>query len=622
MGGRPSPRYKQSPALHEADAGKPRRMRPIWGELIDSGRMWKRNGSEGERASKASPWLAAAAVGCLLLGTSRPARAFCGFYVAGADAKLFNSATEVVLMRQGARTVLSMRNDYEGPPEDFALVVPVPEVLQEENVKTLKPAVFDRLDKLSAPRLVEYWEQDPCRPFMQRMDVAMAGSPRMRAMSSASVREKSLGVTVEAEFAVGEYNVVILSAKDSFGLETWLLREKYNIPSGAAGVLRPYIAQGMKFFVARVDAQKVKFEGKRAVLSPLRFHFDSKSFFLPVRLGLLNSSGTQDLIAYIIAQGQRYEVANYDNVTIPTNLDVKAPAKEAFGQFYAALYDETVRQHSSAVVTEYAWDTGSCDPCPTPPLTHAEMMTLGLDVLGAPPRGPNVVRPPRGRFPRPMPSGYVVTRLHARYDRDSLGEDLVFRAAPPITGGREVRVGKDLEEGAVAAPVNNFQGRYAVRHPWEGPIACENPRRGVWGGPPDGNDPRPLPAASLAQAKRGGALRDFLGSPALARMATLVSTGDPLGKAAGDPNGSAPGGASGVVERLREPAPSEAVENDEPLHAAAEAPGESAEVYGKSRGCGRCGMAPMGYERTAPAVALGAWLCGWAWRRRRTGRRT
>src|SRR5512140_3056290 len=90
------------------------------------------------------------------------AQAFCGFYVGGADAKLFNDATQVVLMRSGLRTVLSMQNAYKGPPEAFAMVVPVPVILQKENVKTLPREVFARVDALTAPRLVEYWEEDPC----------------------------------------------------------------------------------------------------------------------------------------------------------------------------------------------------------------------------------------------------------------------------------------------------------------------------------------------------------------------------------------------------------------------------------------------------------------------------
>src|SRR5215467_14774691 len=94
----------------------------------------------------------------------RAAHAFCGFYVASGDQKMFNDATQVVLMRLGTRTVLAMQNNYKGPPEAFAMVVPVPVVLHEGDVKTLTKDVFARVEQMGAPRLVEYWEQDPCAP--------------------------------------------------------------------------------------------------------------------------------------------------------------------------------------------------------------------------------------------------------------------------------------------------------------------------------------------------------------------------------------------------------------------------------------------------------------------------
>src|SRR5262245_20247771 len=107
-------------------------------------------------------WLALASA----LVAPTAAWGFCGFYVSGGGATLFNNATQVVLMRDSTRTVLSMENNYQGPPENFALVIPVPVVLQKENVKTLDRDVFDRVDTLDAPRLVEYWEQDPCAPIL------------------------------------------------------------------------------------------------------------------------------------------------------------------------------------------------------------------------------------------------------------------------------------------------------------------------------------------------------------------------------------------------------------------------------------------------------------------------
>jgi hypothetical protein len=71
-------------------------------------------------------WVVVVSVALATLTVARPAGAFCGFFVSGADTRLMAPATQVVLMRSGTRTVLSMRNDYQGPPQDFAVVIPVP----------------------------------------------------------------------------------------------------------------------------------------------------------------------------------------------------------------------------------------------------------------------------------------------------------------------------------------------------------------------------------------------------------------------------------------------------------------------------------------------------------------
>jgi len=465
----------------------------------------------------------------LVLAATQIADAFCGFYVSPKEGPLLADATQVVLMRKGTRTVLSMQNNYKGPPDAFAMVVPVPVVLHEGDVKTLPKQVFENVERMGAPRLVEYWEQDPCYQPQYEMDAAVAAPSAGAPMAKAYKRSAAdLGVTVEAEFVVGEYKIVILSAKESTGLDTYLRQEKYNIPKGAEPLLRPYVEGGMKFFVAKVDPTKVNFVNGRAELSPLRFHYDAEQFVLPIRLGLANSSGTQDLIVNILSPGQRYEVSNYRNVTIPTNLDVKPNVKDKFGSFYAALFDRTLEKNPGSVVTEYAWQATTCDPCPGPALNGNDFMLLGADVLdaskqelAAPPPAPGSPGP-AGRPLAPQPQGaqgapirrrmpprwggdFVLTRLHARYGKD-LKDDLVFRAAPPIVGGREHVIDpatNKLEEGAQAASVNNFQGRYAIRYPWTGPINCPNPRRGVWGGPPGGGRPPTAPALDLAFAPRG-----------------------------------------------------------------------------------------------------------------------
>ena len=461
---------------------------------------------------------------CGALLAPAPARAFCGFFVSGADAAISNNASQVALLRKGNRTVMTMSNNYKGPPQDFAMVVPVPVVLQKEQVKTLNPDVFRHIDQLSAPRLVEYWEQDPCeveREYSKEkgMDAKSAG---VRKRCKAAETDDDFGVKVEAKFEVGEYQILILSAKESGGLEGWLRHNRYNIPQGAAAALAPYIRDQMKFFVAKVDIKKVKRDEHQAVvLSPLRFHFDAQELRLPVLLGLLNASGKQDLIVYVLHPEKRFEVANYPNLFIPTNIEVVDKVRTYFGAFYAELFDETLRKNGNkGVVTEYAWQSSGCDPCPTPPLMPEDLQVLGEDVLNAAPPAPPTRQGRRGKgfgggyFG--ASSGYVLTRLHTRYDQATLSEDLIFREAKPLTGGRANWSGGLGDHGAQVneGGVNNFQGRYIIRHYWQGKVACAQPRYGIWGGPPNGGNFAPTAAQDLANVQRGKvALRDVVQSP-------------------------------------------------------------------------------------------------------------
>src|SRR5262249_53174668 len=151
------------------------------------------------------------------------------------------------------------------------------------------------------------------------------------------------------------------------------------------------------------------------------------------------------------------------------------------------LFDQTLAQFTKAnnkapVVTEYAWQTTSCDPCPVPPLDASDLATLGDDSqVGNEelpvPTGPHVVRPgvspPRRPLPRNQPfyggfASWVLTRMHTRYSKDTLGEDLVFKEAPAAEGGRANYDGTNEDAGAkvVQGGTNNFQGRYIIRHYW------------------------------------------------------------------------------------------------------------------------------------------------------------
>lgn len=377
--------------------------------------------------------LATAALLAAALLAPQEAFAFCGFFVGRADASLFNSASQVIMVHDDGKTVLTMVNNYRGEPAAFALVVPVPIVLEKELVRVIEAKIVDRIDGFTAPRLVEYFDPDPCRN-LERRSRAMAEEEKAAAPVAANGgRAKSLGVKVEASYTVGEYDIVILSAQQSDGLEIYLRENKYNIPAGASRALAPYIRSGMKFFVAKVNLKEQAKAGFLR-LRPLQFAFPDERFMLPIRLGMLNADGPQDLIAYAITREHRVEVANYRNPKLPSDMDVPTFIKSDFPRFYRDLFKRALdRENGRAVFTEHAWNMSWCDPCASEPLTNAELEQLGVWWLE---RGGQQA---------------FVTRLHARYTPDTFPEDLMLK------------VTKDS---------SNFQARYVLRHPWTGTRWC------------------------------------------------------------------------------------------------------------------------------------------------------
>jgi len=354
--------------------------------------------------------------------------AFCGFYVGKADTKLFNQASQVALVREGDHTVLTMANDFQGDPKEFALVVPVPTFIERRQIAVVDKGLLDHLDAFSAPRLVEYFDTDPCAPPPMPAAAAAGGGRDLMLKSGGAMR----GVTVEATYTVGEYDILILSARESNGLESWLIENGYKIPSGAAPILGSYIKQGMRFFVAKVNLKEQAALGF-TFLRPLQVSYETPKFMLPIRLGTVNAKGPQDLFVFALTRTGRVETTNYRTVKLPTGMDLPLFVKAEFKDFYKAMFAEQVRREDMhAVFLEYAWNMSWCDPCAADPLSSEQLRKLGV-------RLENDNRPT------------FVSRLHARYDAAHFPEDLVFQET---------------------SNQDNFQGRYVLRHPFKGTSQC------------------------------------------------------------------------------------------------------------------------------------------------------
>jgi Na+-translocating ferredoxin:NAD+ oxidoreductase RnfD subunit len=387
---------------------------------------------------------------------SHEAAAFCGFYVSKADGTLKNKTSQVIIVRDGNRNVITMYNDFKGNLKDFAMVVPVPVVLKKKDIKVVEQQIFTTLNEYSKPRLVEYYDENPCNKYEDQMKndlSARVPGLQIRGAKSLSDSEKEHGVKIEAKYLVGEYDILILSAKESTGLKTWLEENGYKIPAGADEVLEPYIKSNLKFFVVKVnEAEKKKLPGD--FLRPIQISFSSPKFMLPIRLGMANADGDQDMIVYAFTKQGRIEATNYRTVSLPTAKNIPLFVKNNFGSFYANLFQNQWSKEGKAIaMLEYAWDVSpknfvKCDPCVATAPSTQDLLQAGVWWVNRDWNDYTDVDQNEDDYS----DNVYFTRLHIRYNRKSFPQDLLFQTTPNT---------------------ENYQARYIVTHPATGDFSCE-----------------------------------------------------------------------------------------------------------------------------------------------------
>jgi len=357
-----------------------------------------------------------------LLGATNEASAFCGHYAGQVGAELYNNASQIAVARQDGRTTLTLVNDFEGDASEFAVVIPVPTVLGEEDVQVVDPSVVSRVDAYSAPRLVTY----ECEDFSWGGDTGAALDSANEEDDGGTGEDADDSVTVEATFSAGEYDIVILSAEESGALITWLNDNGYGVSTDAEDLLGEYVSSGAKFFAAKVNLENIP-EGA-SYLSPLQFGYESEVFSLPIRLGTLNSGGEQDLILYVLSDNGQTHISNYPQVEVETDCMVDLSGWESLHAFVDDRFQIALStEERPGWVLEYGWTASGCDPCADEPLADADVQALGWQGEAW--------------------DAYF-SRIHMRYPPEAVDQDLVFYGSGlyDFTQIRYIEYVQDLED--------------------------------------------------------------------------------------------------------------------------------------------------------------------------------
>lgn len=447
-----------------------------------------------------------------------------GFFATPGGAEATSSETQVAVVSDGAETggqsVVTVMTDYQGPMKPFALVLPVPKDVKLADVKVLKRGALERLEELTAPRFHEFWEMEACEPgeAEQIWERSLSASSDTDFLGGAKMLEGNTAVPkvmrerLDPDFRTEGHGYELFLVESD--LPGWLKSKELQIPKGVS--LEAH--SGVQFLVALVDPKLAELGARgEALLSPIRFSTESP-LVLRETLGLAHVKGAHELLIYVLDAKARTEVANYPNVFPPTNLQVTPAVKERIGDFYVALHDQVLKKNPGAFLTEYAWETQGCgEPCPDAALKMFELLNLGVDAFEA--KLPEEVRNPKAParteeqqkaydalkkeeqkakdemdlevarrealFKRH--ERYVMTRLHYRYDANSLPKDIELKRVGGVTGGISIPKGPkgELPQGqSVAGEANKFQTRFVQLHPDKTVPNCENPTKYRWGKPP------------------------------------------------------------------------------------------------------------------------------------------
>jgi Uncharacterized protein conserved in bacteria (DUF2330) len=416
------------------------------------------------------------------------AHAFCGTYVGSPGVSLVNRTSQVVIARQGTRTTLTLMADYEGELADFALLIPVPESLDPSGVTVVDPAVIDRLDQYSTPRLVQY----TCDTALTSERVGTVGcSGAAVTLGGCGGEQSATGtwygsypgeisltaaaatVTVEASFRLAQYDVVLLGADGADGLYAWLELNGFAVPPGGDDILQDYIDDGVHFLAAKVHLDDVPPEGVTR-LSPLQLRYESEAWELPIRIGTISGTDEQEVIVYAITDvtAGDVQITNFPEREVEDECMWPSAEWDSFSAFYQDRLRSTMRGElpeeppttpgttapppsgttpsvgepsELGWVTEYNWtlyqlvgDTGyHCDPCTVEIedlYDPGELADLGfadtVDTLtGSGTYGTNGA----------VAGGALLTRLRLVYDPASVVDDLALHTTGFHAVNRQIR---------------------------------------------------------------------------------------------------------------------------------------------------------------------------------------
>lgn len=237
-------------------------------------------------------------------------------------------------------SVLWDQFQYDGDPDDFVWVLPVPGG-QEVDLELSSDTFFQALQQGTQVQLTG--------PNLGGGTSGCAGFGCGGGASGGRAAAPESGmVTVYKQETVGPYETVVIGSEDSMELVNWLRDHDYAVPDNLLPIIQHYVELDSNFAVLRLSPG----EGVDRI-QPIRVSCPSLMTALPLKMITAGVRDTVSLELFIFADRNRYRAANFANATVPRD---ELAYDLSTGEYnYDELAAEALEKDAGRVwLTEYA----------------------------------------------------------------------------------------------------------------------------------------------------------------------------------------------------------------------------------------------------------------------------
>lgn len=243
----------------------------------------------------------------LTFSSSRGNADGCFFY----DVQKLGNAAEspnqrALIIHGGESETLILQVKYSGTAEDFAWVVPLPDLPAESGITTESDSIFVKLHEMTQPRLFVR----PAKSLDNRY-YGGGGDPSFQEVTVP-------GVQIWEEITAGPYEVTILTGSSSLALLDYLQSNGLDLPAGADATVDFYIQKGWYFAAIKVHlAQTAQTTNAsyQAGLPAIKMAFPTDKPVFPLRISNLTSAEDNEIELYVVAS-HRMACEGYHTVSM------------------------------------------------------------------------------------------------------------------------------------------------------------------------------------------------------------------------------------------------------------------------------------------------------------------